>query len=291
MLHLQALPGSAGSPRGDRSLDDIEARLIAEARLLQEVGFHAAIIENFGDVPFFKDRVDATTIAVMTRLACAVRAAVHELPLGINVLRNDARAALAVAVAAGAKFIRVNVHVGATATDQGVIEGRAAETLRARAALGADIAIWSDVHVKHGRSLAHASIADEAEDAVRRGRADALVVSGRGTGEATSLDDLRAVAELDLGVPIYVGSGVNRRERRVTPRRRRRRHRRNVDQIRQQDDQPDRQKAGGAVGRKGSAEASLVHGDRGAAHMLTWVPNRIVPCVADNGVWRRAHPD
>ena len=206
MLHLPALPGS---PRAEKSLSNIEARLVAEARLLQEVGFHAAIIENFGDLPFFKDRVDAPTIAAMTRLVCAVRTAAPELPLGINVLRNDARAALAVAVAAGAKFIRVNVHVGATATDQGVVEGRAAETLRARAALGAaEVAIWSDVHVKHGRSLAHDSIADEAEDAVRRGLADALVVSGRGTGEATSLDDLRAVAELELGVPIYVGSGV-----------------------------------------------------------------------------------
>jgi len=78
----------------------------------------------------------------------------------------------------------------------------------AQAALGADVEIWADVHVKHGRSLAHASIADEAEDAVRRGLADALVVSGRGTGEATSLDDVRAVAELELGVPFYVGSGV-----------------------------------------------------------------------------------
>ncbi len=119
MLHLPALPGSS---RAEQSVGDIEARVVAEARLLQEVGFHAAIIENFGDVPFFKDRVDATTIAAMTRLACAVRAAAPELPLGINVLRNDARAALAVAVASGAKFIRVNVHVGATATDQGVTE-------------------------------------------------------------------------------------------------------------------------------------------------------------------------
>jgi hypothetical protein len=205
MLHLPPLPGS---PRGGQSLADIETRLVAEAQLLHEVGFHAAFLENFGDVPFFKDRVDASTIAAMTRLACAVRSAVPELALGVNVLRNDARAALAVAAAAEARFIRVNVHVGATATDQGVIEGRAAQTLRARAALGADVAIWADVHVKHGRSLAHPSIADEAEDAVRRGLADALVVSGRGTGESTSLDDLRAVAELDLGVAVYVGSGV-----------------------------------------------------------------------------------
>ena len=62
--------------------------------------------------------------------------------------------------------------------------------------------------MKHGKSLAHASITDEAEDAVKRGLADALIVSGRGTGEATSLDDLRAVRDLELGAPVYVGSGV-----------------------------------------------------------------------------------
>ena len=150
----------------------------------------------------------AATIASLTRLACAVRTAVPELSLGINVLRNDARAALAIAAASGAAFIRVNVHVGATATDQGIVEGRAAETLRARAALGADVAIWADVHVKHGKSLAHESIADEAEDAVVRGLADALIVSGRGTGKETSEADVRAVRDLHLGVPIYVGSGV-----------------------------------------------------------------------------------
>lgn len=205
MLHLPALPGSPGSRD---SLADIEARVVAEANLLTDVGFSAAILENFGDVPFFKDRVEPSTIASMTRLACAVRASVPDLPLGINVLRNDARAALAVAAAAGAELIRVNVHVGATATDQGIIEGRAAETLRARATLEAHVAIWADVHVKHGTSLAHASIADEAEDAVRRGLADAVIVSGRGTGDATSLDDVRAVAAHELGVPIYVGSGV-----------------------------------------------------------------------------------
>jgi len=205
MLHLPALPGSPGSRD---SLGHIETRVVSEARLLRDVGFSTAILENFGDVPFFKDRVGPSTIASMTRLACAVRASVPDLPLGINVLRNDARAALAVAVAAEAAFIRVNVHVGATATDQGIIEGRAAETLRARAALGASVAIWADVHVKHGQSLAHDTIADEAEDAVRRGLADAVIVSGQGTGEATSLDDLRAVAALELGVPVYVGSGV-----------------------------------------------------------------------------------
>ena len=205
MLHLPPLPGS---PLGRSSLDAIEERVLADARVLSEAGFDAAILENYGDVPFFKDRVDPVTVASMSRLAVAVRGEASALRLGINVLRNDAASALAIAFAAGADFIRVNVHVGATATDQGVIEGRAADTLRLRAALGADVAIWSDVHVKHGRSLAHPEIEGEAEDAVLRGLADALIVSGRATGEPASLEEVRRVKALDLGVPVHVGSGV-----------------------------------------------------------------------------------
>lgn len=205
MLHLPPLPGA---PLSSMSIESIEEQVLAEARILLDSGFTAAVLENFGDVPFLKDGVDESTVASMARIAAAVRKEVPALRLGINVLRNDALAALSIAAATGASFIRVNVHVGSTATDQGVIEGRAAETLRRRKALGVDVEIWADVQVKHGKSLAHDSIEAEAEDAVERGLADALIVSGRATGKATSLADVRAVNDLGLRVPVYVGSGV-----------------------------------------------------------------------------------
>jgi hypothetical protein len=205
MLHLPPLPGS---PLGRSSLAALEEQLLADTRVLSEAGFDAAILENYGDVPFHKDHVETVTVAAMTRLARSVGDSAGGMRLGINVLRNDAASALAIAFAVGAGFIRVNVHVGATATDQGVVEGRAAETLRLRAALAAEVEIWSDVHVKHGKSLAHASIENEAEDAVHRGLADALIVSGRATGAPASLDEVRRVRSLELGVPVYVGSGV-----------------------------------------------------------------------------------
>jgi membrane complex biogenesis BtpA family protein len=207
MLHLPPLPGS---PRSASSLDAIEAQAISEARVLAGEGFDAAILENFGDAPFFKDSVEAVTVAAMSRIASAVRRETPSLVLGVNVLRNDARSALAVAAASGAGFIRVNVHVGATVTDQGLVEGRAAETLRLRAALGVPVAVWADVHVKHGRPLSHETIEAEAEDAVERGLAEALIVSGAGTGKAASLADIGKLRELELGVPLYVGSGVDR---------------------------------------------------------------------------------
>jgi uncharacterized protein len=207
MLHLPPLPGA---PRHREGLGEIEERMLTEARILFEAGFEAAIVENFGDAPFEKERVAPVTIASMTRIAAMLRREIPELRLGINVLRNDALAALSIAAAVDAGFIRVNVHVGATATDQGVIEGRAAETLRSRASLGASstVAIWADVHVKHGKGLAHGSIDDEAEDAVKRGLADALIVSGRATGAVASLDEVRRVKALGLKVPVLVGSGA-----------------------------------------------------------------------------------
>jgi len=206
VVHLPALPSA---PRHELSMDAIELRALADARALAEAGFDAIFIENFGDAPFHAAGVELVTVAAMARLVACVRRELPTLAVGVNVLRNDAAAGIAIAVASGATFIRINVHVGATATDQGILDGRAATTLRLRRALGASIAIWADVHVKHGRSLAHDNIADEARDAVQRGLADVLIVTGPGTGWATAVDDLRSVRALDLGVPVYVGSGVN----------------------------------------------------------------------------------
>jgi len=205
MVHLPALPGA---PRAALALDAIEERAVAEARFLRDAGFDGVVIENFGDNPFFKSEVEPITVAAMTRVIRGVCREVAGWRVGVNVLRNDARAALSIAAATGAQFVRVNVHVGAAATDQGMIEGQAAQTLRLRRALGVAVEIWSDVHVKHARSLAHETIEREAEDAVKRGMAAALIVSGQGTGHATRVEDLQAVAQLQLGVPVIVGSGA-----------------------------------------------------------------------------------
>jgi hypothetical protein len=71
------------------------------------------------------DIVGAETVASLALCVGAVIAAAGKTPVGVNVLRNDARAALGICAATGAKFVRVNVHSGVAATDQGWIEGRA----------------------------------------------------------------------------------------------------------------------------------------------------------------------
>ncbi len=206
MLHVPALPGAPGF---SGNLDGIRAAVLADATALAAGGVHGLMLENFGDTPFYPAAVPAITVAHMTSLAAAVRRHV-DLPLGINMLRNDAEAALAVAHAVGADFIRVNVLVGAYAADQGLLQGAAHQLLRQRRAWDAvRIQILADVHVKHAVPLAARPLIDEAVDAVRRGGADGLIVTGKATGTTTDVDELRAVQEAVKPAPVLVGSGVN----------------------------------------------------------------------------------
>jgi membrane complex biogenesis BtpA family protein len=207
MLHLLPLPGA---PRYGGDRDAVRERLLADADALASGDVDGLLLENFGDAPFHPGALPPHVVADMTALACAVTER-FDLPLGINCLRNDALAALAVAHAAGGAFIRVNVLCGARVTDQGVIEGPADRLLRERARLGAtDLRIVADVDVKHSAPLgAPRPLADEVTDLVARGGADAVVVSGSGTGRPTDPDQIDAVRAAAGDAPVWVGSGVD----------------------------------------------------------------------------------
>ncbi len=204
MVHLPPLPGSPGF-RGD--LKGILHRVLEDVAAWAEGGAQALMIENFGDTPFYPRRVPAITAAHVTALAVEVRRRC-DLPLGVNVLRNDGQTALAIAHAVGATFIRVNVLCGARVTDQGMIQGIAHDLLRERAALAANVQIWADVNVKHSAPLAARALEDETADLIHRGAADAVVVSGAGTGKPTDLEELQRAKTAAGSTPVLVGSGV-----------------------------------------------------------------------------------
>jgi len=96
------------------------------------------------------------------------------LPVGLNVLRNDGRSAIAIASCVKAQFIRINVLTGVMATDQGLIEGEAHQLLRYRRELGSDVKIFADVLVKHARPLSDPNLTVAVKDTIERGLADAL---------------------------------------------------------------------------------------------------------------------
>jgi membrane complex biogenesis BtpA family protein len=211
VLHLPALAGAPGAGRlhPAEALRIAGMRAVEEAKALAKAGFGGLILENFGDAPFYRTSVPPETIASLAVIAAAVRESVS-IPLGVNVLRNDAKAALAIAAVTGCDFIRVNVLAGVSATDQGLIEGSAAELLRERDRLGAQIAIFADARVKHARSLSSDDLAVEIEDLALRSGADGVIITGKTTGRAVDRETLDAalLAKRLHRIPIWIGSGA-----------------------------------------------------------------------------------
>jgi membrane complex biogenesis BtpA family protein len=204
VVHLQPLPGS---PRWAGNLEAVIDFAIADARAYQRGGVDAIIVENFGDAPFTKASVAPETLTAMTAAGRAIRAAI-KLPIGFNVLRNDARSALALCAACGGSFIRVNVHTGAMLTDQGIIEGDAYSTIRYRRSVCPNALIFADVHVKHAVPLGNWTLEDTARDTLERGFADALIISGAGTGVAADVSDVERVRRACPRAKILLGSGI-----------------------------------------------------------------------------------
>lgn len=205
VVHLMPLPTS---PRWGGSLRAVIERAEQEAVALASGGVHGLIIENFFDAPFPKDSVDPAVVSAMSL-------AVHRLmnlvtiPVGINVLRNDARSAMAIASCVEAQFIRVNVLTGVMATDQGLIEGQAHELLRYRRELGSDVKILADVLVKHARPLGSPNLTTAVQETIQRGLADGVILSGWATGSPPSLEDLELASAAANGTPVFIGSGAN----------------------------------------------------------------------------------
>lgn len=202
MVHLRPLPGSPGWSGSMAEVVDAAAR---DAEALAEGGCDALIVENMGDVPYLRGSVPPETVAAAA--VAASRVAAVGLPFGVQLLAGANLEALGVAVATGARFVRVEAFAYAHVADEGLLQASAGPLLRARRALGADVSIWADVQKKHA---AHALTADLDLDELARGHvfcgADALIVTGVATGRPVAVDD---VARARVGAPVAVGSGVD----------------------------------------------------------------------------------
>lgn len=205
VVHLAPLPTS---PRWKGKLKEVIARAEQEATALSAGGVDGIIIENFFDAPFTKDCVDPAVVSAMTLIVDRLKGMVM-LPIGINVLRNDARSAMAIATCTEVDFIRVNVLTGIMATDQGLIEGKAHELLRYRRELGSQVAILADVLVKHARPLGTPNLTTAVQDTIQRGLADGVILSGWATGSPPTLEDLELASAAAGDTPVFIGSGAN----------------------------------------------------------------------------------
>jgi hypothetical protein len=202
-VHLMPLPGS---PHYSGSMRKVYDTALSEIEIFKRYQIDGLIIENFQDKPFYPNRIPAETISA---LAALTREAVKAFngPVGVNALRNDAQAAVAIATATEAHFIRVNIHMNAVVSEQGIIEGTSHETLRLRAALRSNVLIFADVGVKHAAPLGDRGLAVETKDLAERGLVDAIIVSGELTGSETNPDDVDIVRQ-NTDLPIIIGSGA-----------------------------------------------------------------------------------
>lgn len=208
MIHCPPFPG-APRYRG-QTMEDIYDACLRDAEALIAGGLHGLIVENHGDIPFSKpDDIGPETTGFMAIVTDRIVRATG-VPVGINVLANAPLPALAVAVAGGAKFIRVNQWANAYIANEGFIEGRAAQALRYRSMLRAEhVKIFADSHVKHG---SHAIVADRPIAELTRDLAffdaDAVIATGQRTGNAATLEEIETIGAATQ-LPLLVGSGVD----------------------------------------------------------------------------------
>jgi uncharacterized protein len=205
MIHLDALPGT---PAGGRSVREIEATAMREAKMYRESGVHAIMLENMHDTPYLRGAVGPEIVSVMAVIARAVKDTA-KLPCGVQVLAGANTEAVAVAHAARLDFVRVEGFAFAHVADEGLIQSSAAPLLRYRKQIGAEhVQVWADIKKKHS---SHAITADisvgETAATVEMMRGDAVIITGTVTGDPPALPDIRD-ARKHCRIPVYLGSGV-----------------------------------------------------------------------------------
>ena len=205
VLHLPPLPGSArgGNAGSMRAIIDATLR---DADIYRAAGIDTVIVENYGDLPFVRDRVDAAVASAMTLVVDAVQRATG-MTVGVNVLRNDVLTAVSIAAMTGARFVRANVYVGVMQTESGIIQGCAHAVQQELKRLGSDVEVWADLDVKHAAPLVSRSLAEQADDAIARAFASAVILTGPATGAAADPDAVACLRQ-HTAAPIYVGSGA-----------------------------------------------------------------------------------
>ncbi len=180
---------------------------LQDLHALEKGGVDGIIIENNYDIPH-RHFVGPEVTASLTYLGEKIKSAT-KLPVGISVLWNDYKTALSVSKVLGLKFIRVPVFVDTVRTSYGVMEEKAEDVTNFRKSIKAeDVALFTDIHVKHAEILSKHSIEQSARLAIKKG-SDALLVTGKWTGDAPDTNELERIRKTIGRFPIICASGMD----------------------------------------------------------------------------------
>ena len=205
MIHVHALPGT---PKNDKSFDEIISIAVREAKIYQDCGIDAIMLENMHDVPYLNREVGPEIVASMTAVAREVKQSV-DLSCGIQILAGANQAALAAAQAAGCEFIRAEGFVFSHIADEGLMNADAAELLRFRKKIGAEhIAVFTDIKKKHSSHAITGDISiSDFTKAAEFFLSDGIIITGKSTSENAEISELKEARE-STKFPILIGSGI-----------------------------------------------------------------------------------
>ncbi|MDI3523984.1 MULTISPECIES: BtpA/SgcQ family protein [unclassified Kosmotoga] len=206
MVHFPPLPGS---PLYDdkKGVEFIVERIKSDLKSLQNGGIDAVMFCNENDRPY-KLKVDSATVATMSRAIGEVMDEIR-VPFGVDVLW-DPFAAIAIAKAVGAKFIR-EIITGTYVSDMGLWKTEVGEFYRYRKLLDAnDIAVFFNISAEFAYNLDRRPLEEIAKSVAFSSLADVILVSGPMTGESPSLDHIKKVKDKVGEKPVFANTGVTK---------------------------------------------------------------------------------
>lgn len=202
VIHFPPLLGYKNYP----GFEYIKKKTLNDLKALEQGKVDAILLENNYDIPH-KVFVEPETIVHMTLLAKLVREKT-KLPLGIIVLWNDYKASLSIAKTVGAQLIRLPVFVDKIKTSYGKIIGEPKKVIAYQKKIKAEnIAIFTDIQVKHAKMLEQKNLITSAKQAIKAGT-DGIIITGKWTGDAPRLNALQKVKKSVNDFPVLIGSGV-----------------------------------------------------------------------------------
>ena len=204
VIHFPPLLGYPDFPGFKNS----EKNALKDLKAFEKGGVDGIIIENNYDIPH-KKFIDSPAIIAMTFLGEKIRKAT-KLPLGISVLWNDYCSALSMAKTLKAQFIRIPVFVDRIKTECGIIKGEPKKITEFQDLVKAkNIALFTDIHVKHSKLLSKNNIIQSAKLAIKN-HSDALIITGNWTGQSPNIEKLKLLRNSINNFPIIIGSGTDK---------------------------------------------------------------------------------
>lgn len=206
MVHLAPMPGTPFYAEG--SFQQTLGRAVADATALYRGGATGCLVQTIDKVYPTKDEANPARIAAVANIVHEIaRATGPEFQIGVQILRNAIKASLAVAKVSGGSFLRCGALVGATMTNDGLMEANPLDVMQYRQQLNAmSIKLIAEIYSMHFNALDGTPIVELAKAAMGVG-ADAVSLGS--PDEALTVAMIGEIRAALPDAPIFLAGYTN----------------------------------------------------------------------------------